>query len=131
MPVVTFVPRDKNIEDFLAAQMNALRKSVKQVICSISGFPDSDVLVSLAACPYRDADPSSAEFILFVDTCPHEFLEAHSNELRNSLAEALIKEGLSFNNGGELWIRFLRGPWGLIREGKLIDTVDHPRNPSS
>lgn len=125
MPVVTVIPTWPSVENGLALRMSEVRSILRQAICDASGFPENDVLVHLARCPYRDADLASASVAVYVDTCPHEKLEAVSNLLRNSMARLLINMRL----GGhiEVWIRFLPGPWVLIKDGQIVDQVDHPR----
>jgi hypothetical protein len=110
--------------------MDEVRRRIKDVICLVSGFPRTDVIVNLLSCPFRDADPDSAELVLYVDTCPHEELEARADELCWEIARVLVELGFTAGLGAEVWPRFLPGPWMLVKDDKIVDKVSHPRDKS-
>jgi hypothetical protein len=127
MPLVNIVPKDRTVQVRLAQRMVEIRSGLKAVICGISGFPESDVFVRLTLPNAVDPDPLEVDFVVYADTCPHEGLEAKANELCIKMAQALIKFGLT-DMRFEVWPRFLPGPWALVENGAIVDTVSHPRN---
>ncbi len=127
MPIVNICPKSKSVENVLDDSMSKIRERLKGTICRISGFPKGDVLVNLLACPFRDVDPDSADIVLFIDTCPHEELEAKSDELCRDIADDLTQLGFTVGRGTEIWARFLPGPWYLVKYGKIVESVPHPR----
>lgn len=127
MPVVTIQPKNKETEEHLAARMDEIRREVKKAICDVSGFPPNDVLVSLANCTMRDADPAAVNFILFADTCTHWELENRADELRDKIAKTLADLGLTGGSGAEVWLRFLPGSWCWVKNRNIEDSVSHIR----
>ena len=127
MPIVNIVPKSKKVEDALAEKMPELRERVKGAICKISGFPYGDVIVSLCFCPYRNVDPAAADLVLYADICPHDQLEVESNVLCSTVAFILAELGFSSGRGAEVWNRYLPGPWCLVINGEIVDSVSHPR----
>lgn len=127
MPIVSLVPNTQDVEDTLAEQMNTIRQRLKLTITRSSGFPPDDILVGLQRCIMRDSDPDAADFVLRIETCPHEELEQKSNDLLQALAADLMELGLTDDRMVEGWIWFLPGPWCLIHERQVVDTVNHPR----
>ena len=127
MPLVRIVPKNETIQRVLAGKMGEIRPSLKSVICTISGFPEHDVIVSLVRPETVDPDPYEADFVVFADTCPHEGLEANANQLCTQMAQKLIDLGFTYLSF-EVWLRFLPGPWCLVGDGKILDTVSHPRS---
>ncbi|HSX39058.1 MAG TPA: hypothetical protein VLI92_00470 [Candidatus Saccharimonadales bacterium] len=123
MPLINIEPKDLSVQQDLQARMQELRVGLKLVACRISGFESTDILVNLLH-PVVDADPHSADFVIYADTCPHEGLEARANELCEALALVAVELGFkSF----EVWPRFLPGPWCLVQNGVIVDRVSHPR----
>lgn len=127
MPVCTLVPTTVEAETRISMMTEELRSSLKKVICNSSGFPEYDVLIHFARCPYLDADPLAVDIVLYADTCPHEELEVKANSLRDLLAQVLINMGFTVGTGAEVWFRFLPGAWAFAKGGKILDIVDHPR----
>lgn len=127
MPVVTIFPKSREIEDNLEGLMIGLRPVIKGTICRISGFPEHEVIVGLSICLMRDADPIAADIELEVKTCPHEELEARSDELCDALAQLFIANGLSVNRLGEAWVQFRQGSWCQFKDGQITDRVSHYR----
>lgn len=126
MPIVTIAPRDEEVLQALASRMADIRPRLKEVICSISGFPEDEVIVRLIKPDVVDPDPCEADFVVYADTCPHVGLEASANRLCEAIAMALIRTRLN-DAVFEVWPRFLPGPWALVRNGEIVDTVSHPR----
>lgn len=127
MPLVSIIPTSESVEEALAEKIDQVRKELKEAICHISGFPEDDVLINLLSCPMRNADPASADMVVYADTCPHEELEARADELRNAIAGTIAMLGFSDGNGAEIWPRFLPGPWCLVKHGAIVDKVSHKR----
>lgn len=127
MPNVHIDPATEEAHAMLAARMMKTRPRLKATIARISGFPTNDILVSLSYCPFSDADQDCARFVVVVDTCPHEELEVKSNELRDAIVQDLVELQLT-DGDAEVWVRFLPGPWCLVRHGAIVDSVSHPRD---
>ena len=130
MPLVSIVPTTERVEEELAGRMEAVRRRIKDMVCYVSGFPRTDVIVNLLRCPFKDADLDSAELVLYVDTCPHEVLEGRADELCEEVARVLVELGFTAGRGAEVWPRFLPGPWCLVKGREIVDKVSHPRDKS-
>lgn len=126
MPLVGFRPNTPEMEEVLNKSFSdASRPRVKKVISDISGFPTTDVLVTLHRCDTRNSDPDAADYIVHINTCPNENLEEHAEELLERIAQALIDLGLTKGLTVEVWPKFLPGPWCMIVNDEIVDRVKH------
>jgi hypothetical protein len=127
MPIINLVPTTYEVEFRLNDLIGTVRDRLKSVICLISDYPIIDVLVNLLYCPYRNADPNSADLIVYAETCPDEKLEARADELRDAVARVLNELGFTTGQGTEVWPRFIPGSWCLIKNDTIVDSVSHVR----
>ncbi len=127
MPIVTFAPKNSRVEHMLSVSFREIRSRVKKTVCEISEHPPTDVIVNLNKCDILDADPDASDFIVFLDTCPDEDLEAKANFLCSEVAKLLIDMGITGNRTVEVWPRFLPGSWCLIKDRHIVDVVNHSR----
>ena len=125
--IVTFAPKNSSVEHVLYVSFREIRTLFKVTVCDISEVPYTDVIVNLNKCDIIDADPAAADFIVFLDTCPDEKLEAKADLLCNEVAKLLISMGLTANCTVEVWPRFLPGSWCLIKDRHIVDVVKHSR----
>lgn len=128
MPLVHLAPKTPEVEEVLAGRMSEIRLRLKGVIHQISGFPENDIIVELHNCIVRNPDPDGADVVVHADTCPEKDLEAHANELREEMARVFIELGLLAHLWIEIWLKFLPGPWCLIKDREIVDRVGHPRD---
>ncbi|HSW90010.1 MAG TPA: hypothetical protein VLH19_04020 [Patescibacteria group bacterium] len=128
MPLVKLEPKSGKVEAELDAKMDVIRQRIKEEIGQVPDFPADDVLVSLEKCPWRNVDPKAADVVIQAATCPHEGLEARSNEICRAVAQVLIEQGFSVGYVTETWMQFIAGPWIQTKDGKETDSVIHPRS---
>ena len=125
MPLIGICPSSDAVEEELAGLMSLIRPAIKDVVMAYSGFPEDDVLVTLRKCDVRDKDPFEPAFAVHIDTCPNEELEAVSDEMLETVANALIDLGITKDRSIEIWPKFLPGPWCMVTNGEIVDTVKH------
>lgn len=108
MPLISLVPRSKEIEQKLSGSMERIRKALKHIISITWGIPQNDVLINLIKCPYKDADSDMADAVLYLETSPDKKLIRKADILRKEIKEVLRRDLATF----EVWVRFIPGSWG-------------------
>lgn len=127
MPLIGIHPKTEQLENWAGSKIEEVRERIKTCVHLISGFPTTDVIVSLHKCDVRNSDPDGADFTIYIDTNPNEELEKNADALRNAIAAVIINAGFATKRDVEVWPRFLPGSWCLIRDNKIVDTVDHKK----
>ncbi|HLD51446.1 hypothetical protein A3K34_04805 [candidate division WWE3 bacterium RIFOXYC1_FULL_40_10] len=125
MPIISIQPKTREIENELDKQLSVIRAEIKEAVQLVWKLPPHDIIVNLDQCTIRNADPAGSAFVVFIDTNPNETLETSSGMLRDTIARVFTELGLTAGRNVEIWPRFLPGPWVLIFNGKVEDSVDH------
>lgn len=125
MPILTLTPtRPGLVHQLRTVTPAVVRAGLKGIVLKYSGYTEDDVLVNFEDCSNIDTDPYALDWVLTVEICPSPRLEAVSNPMRDELLAELANLGFS---DAEVWVQVHYGPWGMIRGGVVVDTVDHPR----
>ena len=129
MPLVTFCPKNSEIESDLISKMEHLRAVVKTALWNVWEIPVHDAVVNLHKSAFAvEPDEYTADLVVLLETTPNRNLEKRADLLRNTLARALIANSDLYNLSIEIWIRFIPGSWCLVEEGEIKESVEHELN---